>query len=89
MRAVITVLGKDTVGILASVSAACATHRVNILEVTQSVLQDFFAMMMLVDIANADIPLDSFADELNALGQQQQLSVHVMHEDIFTSMHEI
>ena len=89
MRAVITVIGKDTVGILAGVSASCATHHVNVLEVTQSVLRDFFAMMMLVDIEASDVPFAAFAEELESLGQQMNLSVHVMHEDVFTSMHEI
>ena len=89
MRAVITVIGKDTVGILAGVSSSCAQHRVNVLEVTQSVLREFFAMMMLVDLAQADIPFSAFAEEMEGLGRQMGLSVHVMHEDVFTSMHEV
>lgn len=89
MRAVITVIGKDTIGILAKLSAACADHRVNVLEVTQSVLQDLFVMIMLVDITHNDIPFTQFADDLTALGEEMGLSVRAMHEDIFNSMHRI
>ena len=87
MRAVITVIGKDMVGILAYVSGACAKANVNIIEVTQSVLQDFFAMVMLVDISALDCDLAEFRTGLenNELG----MKIHVMHEDIFNSMHRI
>ena len=89
MRAVITVIGKDMVGILARVSGQCAQHRINVLEVTQSILQDMFAMIMMVDIAESDIPFTAFADELAAIGQEMHLSIHAMHEDIFNAMHTI
>ncbi len=89
MRAVITVIGKDMVGILAKVSAVCAAHGINVLEVTQSILQDMFAMIMMVDIEKSDVPFTAFADELTALGTSMNLSVHTMHEDIFNSMHTI
>ena len=89
MRAVITVIGKDTVGILAAVSSVCAEHKINVLEVTQSILQDMFAMIMMVDIEKSDIPFTAFADQLTALGEELGLSVHAMHEDIFNSMHTI
>ena len=89
MRAVITVIGKDLVGILAKVSTACADHGINVLEVTQSILQDMFAMIMMVDIEKSDIPFTAFADQLTALGEELGLSVHAMHEDIFNSMHTI
>ena len=61
MRAVITVIGKDTVGILAKVSSTCAEHRINVLEVTQSILQDMFAMIMMVDLEKSDIPFPEFS----------------------------
>ena len=89
MRAVITVLGKDMVGILAKVSAECAKHDVNVLEVTQSVLQDLFAMIMLVDISKSNLPFSDLVDSLKAIGEDMGLTVHVMHEDIFHSMHRI
>ena len=89
MRAVITVLGKDMVGILAKVSAKCAEVDVNVIEVTQSILQDLFAMIMMVDISGSDIPFTEFADEMAAAGREMHLSIHAMHEDIFNSMHQI
>ncbi len=89
MRAVITVLGKDMVGILARVSSICAENQVNVMEVTQSVLQDLFAMIMLVDISKCAIPFNELADQLTATGNKMGLTVHVMHEDIFNSMHRI
>jgi ACT domain-containing protein len=89
MRAVITVLGKDMVGILAKVSTKCADVNVNVLEVTQSVLQDVFAMIMLVDITGLDREFSAFAQELAEIGKGMGLSVHTMHEDIFNSMHRI
>jgi len=89
MRAVITVIGKDMVGILAKVSTKCAQENVNVLEVTQSVLQDLFAMIMLVDISGMSAEFSGFAKELGEMGDGMGLSVHVMHEDIFNSMHRI
>jgi len=89
MRAVITVIGKDTVGILAKVSAVCAEYSVNILEVTQSVLQELFTMIMLVDITNSPIPFSELKDQFMDTGTDMGLHIHVMHEDIFNSMHKI
>lgn len=89
MRAVITVIGKDMVGILASVSQICFENNINILEVTQSVLQDFFAMMMLVDLKSSKIPCAELSDRMKALGEKMGLSILVMHEDLFNSMHRI
>lgn len=89
MRAVITVIGKDMVGILARVSTQCAAHGINVLEVTQSILQDMFAMIMMVDIEKSDIPFTQLADELAATGREMGLSIHAMHEDIFHAMHTI
>ena len=89
MRAFITVIGKDTVGILAKVSQKCAESGINVMEVTQSVLQEIFAMIMLVDIAKATVSLETLSDELEALGSEMGLKIHVMHEDIFNSMHRI
>ncbi|WP_101696722.1 ACT domain-containing protein [Clostridium minihomine] len=89
MRAVITVLGKDMVGILARVSSICAEHEVNVTEVTQSVLQDLFAMIMMVDISKCAIPFSELSDRLTGLGEEMGLTIHTMHEDIFNSMHRI
>lgn len=89
MRAVITVIGKDMVGILARVSTICAENGVNVLEVTQSVLQDLFAMIMLVEITDSKIPFSELSDRLERLGEEMGLTIHTMHEDIFNSMHRI
>lgn len=89
MRAVITVIGKDMVGILAKVSCECAEHNINVLEVTQSILQDMFAMIMMVDISKMNIPFTDFADKIGKIGSEMGLSIHAMHEDIFNAMHTI
>lgn len=89
MRAVITVIGKDVVGILSQVSGACAEANANVIEVTQSVLQDLFAMIMLVDISELNTSFERFAARIDEIGGRMNLSTHVMHEDIFNSMHHI
>lgn len=89
MKAVITVVGKDMVGILAKVSTVCAEKSANVLEVTQSILQDTFVMVMMVDITKASVPFSELADELDRLGNSLNLKIHAMHEDIFNSMHKI
>ena len=89
MRCVITVVGKDMVGILASVSGICKECNVNVTEVSQSILQDMFCMIMLVDVDKCDIPFTSFADEITALGEKTGLSMNAVHEDIFNTMHHI
>jgi ACT domain-containing protein len=89
MRAVITVIGKDMVGILARVSTICAESGVNVIEVTQSVMQDLFVMIMMVDISKSSIPFSELSDRLNGLGDELGLTIHTMHEDIFNAMHRI
>jgi ACT domain-containing protein len=89
MRAVVTVIGKDTVGILHKVSGICAEFNVNVIEVTQSVLQDMFAMIMLVDISTIKGDFSELVDRMESLGKELGLSIHTMHEDIFNSMHTI
>ena len=89
MKAVITVIGKDSVGILSKVSTVCAETGANIIEVTQSVLQDMFAMIMLAEIDNTNVPFDELAKKMDKLGEDNNLKIHVMHEDIFNSMHKI
>ncbi len=89
MRAVITVIGKDMVGILAKVSTECSNHNINVLEVTQSILQDMFAMIMMVDFSKSDMAFTDFADMLSKIGDEMGLSIHTMHEDIFNAMHTI
>ena len=87
MKAVITVIGKDMVGILARVSAACAEMNANVLEVTQSILDGYFCMVMVVDISKVDDGVEGLDSKLKS--EVPDMVVHVMHEDIFNSMHRI
>ena len=89
MKAVITVTGKDSVGIIADVSAVCSKHNANIVEITQSVLSEYFAMIMLADISALNVPFASFSDTLSAMGKEKCLDIRAMHEDIFNTMHHI
>ncbi len=89
MKAVLTVIGKDTVGILAKVSTICAEYNGNVIEVTQSVMQDMFAMIMMVDITKLNVDFTVLADRMTKLGEELGLSIHTMHEDIFDAMHRI
>ena len=89
MRAIISVIGQDRVGILNRVSGACAECNANIVDVTQSGLQDMFVMVMLVDITDIHVDFDALTKKMGALGEEIGMAIHVMHEDIFNSMHRI
>lgn len=89
MRAVITVVGKDTVGIFAKVSTFCAERDVNIVGVSQTILDDMFCMMMQVSMDTSSMPFGEFADSIKAYGEENGLAIHAMHEDIFNTMHRI
>ena len=89
MRAVVSVIGKDMVGILAKVSVECEKANMNVLEVSQKLLQDMFAMIMLIDITKGNTSLSDFAQHMEEVGKKEGLIIHVMHEDIFNSMHKI
>ena len=87
MKAVITVVGKDDIGILAKVSTACAESNVSVDEVTQSILKEYFCLIMLVGIDKMEISIDQLRKNISA--KVPDMTVHVMHEDIFNSMHRI
>lgn len=87
MKAVITVIGRDMVGILAKVSTTCAEANANVIEVTQSVLQEYFAMVMLIDISAMNCELEQLKERL--IENVEGMRIHVMHENIFNSMHRI
>lgn len=87
MKAVITVVSKDMVGILARVSAACAEMNANVLEVTQSILDGYFCMVMVVDISKVDTGVEGLDAHIKTA--VPDMVIHVMHEDIFNSMHRI
>ena len=89
MKTVVSVIGKDAVGIIADVSAICSECNVNILDITQSVLQDMFVMVMLTDISGLNCQFKDFSASMEKLGFDLNLEIRVMHEDIFNSMHRI
>ena len=89
MKAVITVTGKDCVGIIADVSAVCAKHNANIVEITQSVLSEYFAMIMLANISDLNVPFSEFSDTLSEMSKEKCLDIRAMHEDIFNTMHHV
>ncbi|MDK2799491.1 MAG: hypothetical protein PWP27_868 [Clostridiales bacterium] len=89
MRAVITVIGKDKVGIIAAVSNILADCNVNILDISQTIMQDMFTMIMLVDISQMKVIFSNLSDQLEKKGQEMGLSIKIQHEDIFNSMHRI
>lgn len=89
MKAVITVTGKDSVGIIAKVSTICSEHSANIIDITQSVLSDYFAMIMLADIDGLKISFSDFVDLLDRFGKEHGLVINAMHEEVFSAMHHI
>ncbi len=89
MKTVVSVIGKDAVGIIAKVSNICSECNANILDITQSVLQDMFVMVMLTEIKELNCTFAEFSDKMKELGKENNLDIRVMHEDIFNSMHRI
>ena len=89
MRAVVTVTGKDKKGIIAKVSPFLAERGVNVEDISQTILQDYFAMIMLVDIADLYVELSELAKECDDLGREIGMSIRVQHEAIFNAMHNI
>ena len=89
MKTVVSVIGKDTVGIISNVSAVCAECNANIVDITQSVLQDMFVMVMLTEISGLNCSFTDFSEKMKAVGNEKSLDIRVMHEDIFNSMHRI
>ena len=89
MRAIVTVIGKDRVGINAMVSGGCAKHGVNIVDITQTVMKEYFAMIMLVELDKLDVPFREFTEEMKQSGKEFGVDISVMHDDIFNTMHRI
>ena len=89
MKAIVTVIGKDRVGIIAAVCSLLAQHNINILDITQTVLQEFFTMVMLVDTTDCAYSIGELTDILEQAGQEQELSIRIQREDIFNAMHRI
>ncbi|MBE5733888.1 MAG: ACT domain-containing protein [Clostridiales bacterium] len=89
MKAIVTVIGKDKPGIIAKVSTALAQNEVNIEDISQTIMQGNFTMLMQCDFSGAKLSLKELKSELLALGEQIGVSIHVQHEDIFNAMHKI
>ena len=88
-KAVVTVVGNDTIGIIARVSAALAQHEANILDISQTVLSGMFNMMMIVDYSNADKEFGEVVDDLDKLGEEIGVRIRCQREEIFTKMHRV
>jgi ACT domain-containing protein len=87
MRAVITVIGKDKVGIIAKVSALLSENGINILDISQTIMQDMFTMIMLVDMQ--DKKVSDISEGIKAIERDMELSIHIQNEDIFNLMHRV
>ena len=88
-KTIITVVGQDTVGIIAKVCTYLADNNINILDISQTIVGGYFNMMMVTDASKAIKNAGDIADEMEALGNSMGLSIRCMHEDIFNSMHRI
>ena len=88
-KVIITVLGKDSVGIIAKVCTHLAAERINVLDINQTIVQDYFHMMMIVDISAAEESLAELTDAMQKLGEEVGLRIHVQREEIFEAMHRI
>ena len=89
MKAIVTVVGKDRVGIIANVCTALANYNVNVLDINQTVMQGYFTMMMATDVSACSIPLADLVTEMARIGEDMGLSIRGQREDIFQAMHRI
>ena len=89
MKAIVTVVGKDRVGIIAGVCVKLAEYNVNVLDISQTVMQGYFTMMMATDVSAANIPMAELATRMEAAGREMGLSIRMQREDIFEAMHRI
>ena len=89
MKAVVTVTGKDKVGIIAMTSRECARFGANIIDISQTVMKEYFAMIMLVELDNLNCDFSAFVNAIKTTGEENGVDIRVMHEDIFNTMHKI
>ncbi len=89
MKAIVTVLGKDTVGIIAAVCALLSRYNVNVLDISQTVMQEYFTMIMMVDLSGCNASFADLASALEHAGEEKGLSIRIQREDIFNAMHKI
>ena len=88
-RIIVSVIGRDRVGIIAGVSAVLAASQANILDISQSIMEEFFVMIMMVDIEGAKVSFEELKNTLNAKGEEMGLKIDAQHEDVFKYMHRI
>ena len=89
MKAIVTVVGKDRVGIIANVCTALANYNVNVLDISQTVMQGYFTMMMATEVSMCNVPLAELVTRMDQVGKDMGLSIRVQREDIFEAMHRI
>lgn len=89
MRAIVTAVGKDQVGIIAALCGKLSERNVNVLDISQTILQEYFTMVMLVDVSKCTVPFAQLAQELSDDGKERSLDIRVQREDIFNAMHRI
>ena len=89
MKAIVTVIGKDTTGIIAAVCTLLAENKINILDISQTVMEGFFTMTMLIDMKESAVPFAEISEKLSAKGEEMNLNIRVQREDIFDKMHRI
>ncbi|QBE98809.1 hypothetical protein PMF13cell1_04375 [Blautia producta] len=88
-KTIISVVGQDTVGIIARVCTYLAENNINILDISQTIIDSYFNMMMITDTSRSEKKLDRISEELSKLGEEIGVMIHAQHEDIFTKMHRI
>lgn len=89
MKAIVTVVGKDQVGIIAGVCNTLADHNINVLDISQTIMEGYFTMMMVVDLAACETPFDQLRTILKDYGEGRGLSIRIQREDIFDAMHKL
>ena len=89
MKAIVTVVGKDRVGIIAEVCVQLASYNINVLDISQTVMQGYFTMMMAVDTSKSEIPFAELAKKLDVKGEEMGMSIRLQREDIFEAMHRV
>ena len=89
MKAIVTVVGKDRVGIIASVCTKLAQYNINILDISQTVLQGYFTMSMVTDVTDASLPMAELASAMDTAGNELGMSIRIQRADIFDAMHRI
>ena len=89
MKAIVTVVGKDAVGIIAGVCVELAKYNINVLDISQTVMQGYFTMMMAVDTSKSEIPFAELAKKLDSKGEEMGMSIRLQREDIFEAMHRV